>query len=675
VRENGPLGRIPLLLVLIVASLGLWIVVAKLVVPALIESAYCGESWSFLNRMISGQATHPVSEYIQDWDTVAILVLLGLVGFWLVVLVVSSPAFARRVVGARAFIPSTLWASPAILLATMGHRRRWVSEDAFIDLRIVRNLLDGHGPLFNINERVEAYTNPLWVALLAVWGWVGGRLEIGAVVLGMALSVAGIVMAQAGAGALASRLEADPDSSARGRIALPLGMLVFAAIPVVWDFVTSGLETGLAIGWLGLAFWLIVRARGRGAGARYLSAIVLGLGPLVRPDLAVFSLALFLTLALGEMGDARAVLPGGARLALAAAALPVAYQIFRMGYFAALVPNTALAKEAGAANWRQGWLYAKDFVGPYRLWIPLLLLLPWWVCLIRRAWRRRGWPTAMALVAPVLGALLHTVYVVRVGGDFMHGRFLLPTLLAALLPLASVTWVPSLRSPWKLAIALCLVVWAGVCATHLRVPYAGAKGPLGIADEQGVYTDKGRNNPVLMEDYASTEWSQWGASFRRFTDHRALFIDSPQARPIPLAPWVPLSTQTVVTFGNIGIFGYAAGPRVHVVDRRGLSDPIAARLRLESRGRPGHEKVLPHPWAVARFADPETTRRMYPVLAPAVENAREALRCGSVAALLRAIEDPLTPGRFLGNIRLAWTLRDLRIAPDPLAARAALCAS
>jgi hypothetical protein len=215
VRENGPIGRIPLLLVLIVASLGLWIVVAKLVVPALIESAYRGESWSFLNRMISGQATHPVSEYIQDWDTVTIPVLLGLVGFW---------PFARRVVGAatpgsvgamqsrpaarggpgggegvlrqpgrstRTFIPSTLWASPVILLATMGYRRRWVSEDAFIDLRIVRNLLDGHGPLFNINERVEAYTNPLWVALLAVWGWVGGRLEIGAVVLGMTLSVAG----------------------------------------------------------------------------------------------------------------------------------------------------------------------------------------------------------------------------------------------------------------------------------------------------------------------------------------------------------------------------------------------------------------------------------------------------------------------------------------------------
>ena len=93
------MGRIPLLLTLMVISLGLWIVCAKLVVPAVIESAYRGESWSFLNSMIRGQATHSVSEYIQDWDTVTIPVLLRGLGCWLVVLVVSSPAFFRRMVG------------------------------------------------------------------------------------------------------------------------------------------------------------------------------------------------------------------------------------------------------------------------------------------------------------------------------------------------------------------------------------------------------------------------------------------------------------------------------------------------------------------------------------------------------------------------------------------------
>ena len=80
IRES----RIPLVLTLMVVSLGLWIVCAKLIVPPVIENAYRGESWSFLNRVIRGQATHPVSAYLQDWDVIT--VVAG-VGFWLVVLV------------------------------------------------------------------------------------------------------------------------------------------------------------------------------------------------------------------------------------------------------------------------------------------------------------------------------------------------------------------------------------------------------------------------------------------------------------------------------------------------------------------------------------------------------------------------------------------------------------
>ncbi len=33
---------------------------------------------------------------------------------------------------------------------------RWVTEDAFIDFRIVANLLAGHGPVFNVAPRRAA---------------------------------------------------------------------------------------------------------------------------------------------------------------------------------------------------------------------------------------------------------------------------------------------------------------------------------------------------------------------------------------------------------------------------------------------------------------------------------------------------------------------------------------
>ena len=115
-------GRTRLLLALMIISLGLWIVFAKLVVPPVIESAYRGESWSVFNRMIRGQATHPVSDYLQDWDAVINPVLLRGLGIWLVLLVISSPAFYRRMVGAAT--PGSLGAIRALtclvlLIATL----------------------------------------------------------------------------------------------------------------------------------------------------------------------------------------------------------------------------------------------------------------------------------------------------------------------------------------------------------------------------------------------------------------------------------------------------------------------------------------------------------------------------------------------------------------------------
>jgi hypothetical protein len=56
-------GHIRLLLVLMGVSL-VWIIFAKLIVPPVIESAYRGESWPFLNRMIHGQAVHSVHFYL-----------------------------------------------------------------------------------------------------------------------------------------------------------------------------------------------------------------------------------------------------------------------------------------------------------------------------------------------------------------------------------------------------------------------------------------------------------------------------------------------------------------------------------------------------------------------------------------------------------------------------------
>src|SRR5262245_39794815 len=86
-----------------------------------------------------------------------------------------AEAWTMRLRGAS----TALLLLPPFLLAWLGWRQRWVSEDAFILLRVVQNLLSGQGPVWNIHERVEAYTSPLWVGVLtAVTAALGSaRLE------------------------------------------------------------------------------------------------------------------------------------------------------------------------------------------------------------------------------------------------------------------------------------------------------------------------------------------------------------------------------------------------------------------------------------------------------------------------------------------------------------------
>ena len=99
-------NRISLLLVLAIVSLGLiWLAFSTYVVPALIGSAYRGESLPVLNRMISGQASHPLVEYLSDWDRLRWQWLLDFFLVALLVVLVMRPEFQRDRFLSRVFEP------------------------------------------------------------------------------------------------------------------------------------------------------------------------------------------------------------------------------------------------------------------------------------------------------------------------------------------------------------------------------------------------------------------------------------------------------------------------------------------------------------------------------------------------------------------------------------------
>ncbi|MGW5717757.1 hypothetical protein ACWEVP_16450 [Amycolatopsis sp. NPDC003865] len=535
-------------------------------------------------------------------------------------------------------------AATALLFATLAWRRRWMSDDGLIVLRTVRNLYEGHGAVYNAGERVEANTSTLWTFVVWLFGLIPGTaLEWVAIVTGLVCAVGGLVLAMDGA----RRLH---HADGAPRFVVPAGALLVCALPPFRDFATSGLETGLISLWLGGAWWLVVR-RATGATERsWPVALVLGLGPLVRPDLALFSAVGFAALCfVAWRGPLRAV----AWLAVAGA-LPLAYQVFRMGYYGLLTPNTAVAKEASAAHWDRGLQYLADLGAPYYLWVPVLLLAGAFALLARRLPRTR---VSLVLVAfPLLAGAVLALYVIRIGGDFMHGRMLLPALFVALLPVMA---VPVTR--WTGLLAAGVGAWAVVAGLWLRVPYdteARHYDPAtGIADERGYWSAaSGLAHPVRGDDYAVVMGLGEAASIRRELPSSLVIADHGKWLRYPSA--TPADTFVV---GSIGALGVVTPPEVRVHDVYGLVSPLAAHSELSRSGRSGHEKNLPPAWNVADGASSgEGT-----LPADQIAAARVALQCPEIREMLDSVRAPLTASRFWDNLTGAFPRTALRYPADP----------
>jgi arabinofuranosyltransferase len=560
-----------------------------------------------------------------------------------------------------------IWAPP-LAIGVAGFLNRWNSEDAFINFRVVDQVRAGNGPVFNAGERVEAATSTLWLAVLTIGSLLPGSLEWFAVLAGLAGTVAGTALAVAASARLARGTGSQLAAPSDDWWWLPFGSIVFVALPPVWHYATSGLETGLTFAWLGGSFWVLVRAVGATPPGRWLdvaSAVLLGLGPLIRPDLALFSagfLVAFLWVRRAH-GRRRAAVTGATALAL-----PLAYQVFRMGYYGSLVPNPALAKEASRSRFDQGVTYLGDLALPYLLWLPLTVVLLALGLALRR-WGLRS-DRAVVALAPVAAGLLHIAFVTRVGGDFMHGRLLLPGLFGLLAPLAV---VPVRRgqaaSVAPIAMAAMVATWGLIAALALRTDYHGTtiippeNG--GIADEHGFYVAaSGVEHPVTVEDYRATPTSHAARAIEEHLEEGRSYVNLnifAADRATDLPPRGDLEVPVVTTLAAIGIAGFRVGPDVWIVDPLGLADPFAARTELPGKrpGRIGHEKSLHPAWTLARFVEEP------PMGDTEVAAAMRSLGCGDVELLQSAVRDPLTVGRFVDNLFLSPRLTALRLDALP----------
>lgn len=531
---------------------------------------------------------------------------------------------------------------PLVLFLLLSLDYLWVTEDAFITFQSVENLWQGFGPNFNRGLRVESFSHPLWFIILCVLRLFGKEsLPLFAACFGIALSVGGLFFS----------IDA---ARRRWREAVgffPLGALVVAALPPFWQFSSSGLETGLTFFWIGFSVWCLGRMLDEPGQWERRVSLLLGVAPIIRPDLTILALPM-VGVVVWNVKDSK----GGARRCLLPALLFLApgavWQIFRMGYYGALFPNTYIAKEGLGSRWDQGLIYLWDLLHTYFL-LPLVV-----ACVFlgfrsvetrfsTLAWLRRN----RLVVALALGGGMHAFMVCRSGGDFMHARLLLPALFT-LLSAGAVVPLPTARKV-RLSLVLASIGWAGWACLCARPSYGSQIGQQGIADERQWYVKRSfTNRPVTLSDYEFHSFYRVGEA--------ATIMSRKQG-------------FNAMYWAHIGIAVGVIPDHITIIDPLALNDHIGSRIELTTRGRPGHEKIVPAAWFVARYPPPQglvvlnqLNGEFYKKETQArIEAAHRVLASPALRELTEAVSAPMSAGLFFKNIVRACRLTFMRIPSDP----------
>jgi arabinofuranosyltransferase len=355
--------------------------------------------------------------------------------------------------------------------------------------------------------------------------------------------------------------------------------------------------------------------------------------------------------------------------------------------------------------------YLWDLVGPYYLWIPLLVLLiagvvtavargievrPRWSVAAIRTWLR----SPSAVVTLMLGSgLLLTVYAIRVGGDFMHGRMLLTQLFLLLLPVAVVPIRLPARlgrsapadgsSPdhadsvargftprdWSMVVVLVALLgtagWSLYAASTTAIKTGTKISSSGIVDERVYYVlNTGKDHPILAEDYLDYPRMRAMVNDIAANPNGGLLLNSPSftfwyldppPQPIPEG-----GAGHTVYFLNLGMTSMNVPLSVRVIDPMGLAYPLAAHSDRLADGRIGHDKSLYPDWVVvdSGMVDIHPWMPWY-MDEEWVTQARAAMACPQTQALLISTRDPLTFDRFKHNLRNALSFAKYRIDRVP----------
>jgi len=421
----------------------------------------------------------------------------------------------------------------------------WLNDDSLFTIRTILNWLDGYGPVFNLGERVQAYTHPLWFLVLSLFLAVSNSIYLAVFLASLVLSLATVAI-------IIGRIS----TSFWGGL---LAMIALLCSKAFIDYCSSGLENPLSHLLLTLACycafafdqtaqkkWLI-----------YFSLCVAGVF-LTRNDLvlclAPLMVYVFFKARSGKHSCWPAIVMGGIPI--------VAWLGFSLFYYGFPFPNTAYAKLGNGIALieliTQGRYYFLDSLINDPMTLSVIVL---GFCIAVRSTR--------LVQALALGVFAYLLYILVIGGDFMSGRFFSAPFLLMVIAIAHTP----LSKRFTLAI---LVPLSFLGAWNLSTNIVGDNPrialippfPNGIADERRVH------QPLY--------------SVSNFFAQQPPYLFNP-VRGMQGEPRIEVMCHAAA--------GIRDGIALHIVDVCGLADPLLSRLpaRQDREWRIGHfERDIPN---------------------------------------------------------------------------------
>jgi len=281
-----------------------------------------------------------------------------------------------------------------------------VTDDAYISYRYLDNWLAGDGLVFNVGERVEGYTNLLWIVLIAPWVASGVSPEI----VSLALSFLIALLLFVGIYKLSTELTNNRDAGLSA-------ILFVASFPPFAHYVTAGLETILFAA-------LIIFAFARLAAVKkpdHIVAMFLGFAVLTRPEgmlVAVVLYGIYGLLTKSAYSDRKIWYS-----ALIFVLFPLLLTCWRLWYYGDPLPNTYYAKASGTGLWLIGNgidYFLRYLVGQFGWLLLVFAALVFFPPFFNKFQDEKLIKTLGVVL------LLYVLYVIKVGGDYLPmSRFIL----------------------------------------------------------------------------------------------------------------------------------------------------------------------------------------------------------------------------------------------------------